>query len=158
MSEVSHHIHMLPSRGVDRHRNRIHYHKHSFQSSHPCMPPELLAARPLLRGRTRADVRYMLLCNFMARPATRHPSMSLWDPFCIISRSLQVPGSPIIGIDNQISWLRVLVPVLEVHERLYTLAYWTIGRLSSHTHFMPDGNPAPHDLARPEALISRNNL
>merc|ERR1719439_141686 len=71
----------------------------------------------------------------IALPATRHPSTRVWGSWRIISRSLQVPGSPSSALTTKYFGLPSL-------------------GLFMNDHFMPEGNPAPPLPLSPEVLIS----
>lgn len=67
----------------------------------------------------------------------------------------------LIGVDNQVSGSWILIPILEVHERLMQIRKLIvfpearrIGTVEGLTYFKPEGKPAPPRPRRPEALIS----
>merc|ERR1719209_1548785 len=71
----------------------------------------------------------------MAAPATKQPSTRVSGSWRIISRSLQVPGSPSSALTTKYLGLPSL-------------------GLFMKEHFMPEGNPAPPRPLNPDALIS----
>jgi hypothetical protein len=85
----------------------------------------------------------------------------------VLSHNLTVlagSGLTLIGVDDEVTGLIVLVPVLEVHERLPSIvletidagsASWPVNpNLEKPTHLRPEGKPAPPRPRRPEALTS----
>jgi hypothetical protein len=69
---------------------------------------------------------------------------------------LACSGLTLIGVDNEVAGLGVVLPALGVHERLQPSVLldgctaWRVLR----THFRPEGKPAPPRPRRPEALTS----
>ena len=65
-------------------------------------------------------------------------------------------GLTLIGVDNEVAGLGIVLPALGVHERLHQSVRSKVSpmRVLLHTHFRPEGKPAPPRPRRPDALIS----